>query len=269
MTMAVRWLLALGLIALSPAAAAAQPAASIGRPFLFSVSTPQRETRQASVFVDTGFGERSFDLVQGDEPEQRVGLQASLGHRLTLLARLGLSDSQSGVQASQQGELLYSVLEAPTRQASLALGLGVRHEAQGVTVLLGRVAAGRSAGPWRLDGNLLFEKPYAAVARDAVDLITTLGVARRITPAVHVGLELIGEDLEGFWEAEEAEGGARVLVGPSIRLAPPAARWQVSVAGGPVVHATRSRARSEAPRSLPDAGGRDGFAVRCGVSYGF
>jgi hypothetical protein len=261
-------LLALAVGLLRPDVAAAQPAPVADRPFLFSVSTPRSDTRQASVFIDTGVGERSFDLVQGEAPEHRIGLQASLGHRLTLMARLGVSDSRTGVQSSQQGELLYSVLHAPARQASLAIGLGVRHEAEGVNVVLGRVAAGRALGDWRVDGNALFEKPYAAV-RDAVDLITTFGVARRIAPAVHVGVELIGEDLEGFWEADEAEGGARILVGPSIRLAPPSARWQVSVAGGPVFHATRSAIRSDAPRSLPDGGGRDGYAVRCGVLYGF
>jgi hypothetical protein len=261
-------LLAFAVCCLEPAAAAAQSSAAADRPFLFSVSTPRSDTRQASVFVDTGIGERSFDLVQGEEPEHRIGLQASFGHRLTLVARLGVSDSRTGVQSSQQGELLYSVLHAPARQASLAIGLGVRHEAQGVNVLLGRVAAGQALGEWRLDGNALFEKPYAA-ERDAVDLITTFGVARRIAPAVHVGVELIGEDLEGFWEEDEAEGGARVLVGPSIRLAPTSARWQVSVAGGPVFHATRSTIRSDAPRSLPDGGGRDGYAIRCGLVYGF
>jgi hypothetical protein len=260
---------ALALLVSIAVPAAAQPVASADRPFLFSVSTARSDSRQASLFLDTGFGERAFDLVQGDAPEHRLGLQASLGHRLTLVARVGVADADhgGGVRSSQQGELLYSVIHAPARQASIAVGLGVRHEAQGVNVLLGRVAAGRGFGPWRLDGNALVEKPYAA-ARDAVDLITTLGVARRITPALHLGLELIGEDLEGFWEADEAEGGARVLIGPSIRLAPPSARWQVSVAGGPVLHATRSSRLSEAARTLPDAGGRDGFAIRCGLSYG-
>ena len=250
-----------------PALASAQSPAPQDRPFLFSISTAPDNARRASVFVDTGVGERSFDLVQGDRPEHRIGVQAALGHRLTLVARVGVSDSPGGARASQQGELLYSVVQAPERRTSLAIGLGVRHEAEGVNVLLGRVAAGRSMGGWRLDGNALFEKPYAA-ARDAVDLITSLGVARRVTPSVHVGVELIGEDLEGFWEEDEAEGGARVLMGPSIRVAPPSARWQVSVAGGPVFHATRSSGRSDAPRTLPDDG-RDGYAVRCGVTYGF
>jgi hypothetical protein len=257
----------LGLV-VSAAPADAQPAVSTAHAFLFSIAAPPSVARQASVYVDTGVGERAFDLVQGDEPEQRIGVQATLGSRLTLLARVGVAGDGSGVRASQQGEVLYSLLQSPARQASLAIGIGVRHEAHGVNVLLGRLAAGRAFQAWRLDGNALFEKPYAT-GRDAVDLITTFGVARQVRPSLAIGVELIGEDLEGFWEEDEAEGGARILVGPSIRFAPPSARWQVGLAGGPIVHATRSTVRSDATRSLPDSGGRDGYAIRCRVSYGF
>jgi hypothetical protein len=147
--------------------------------------------------------------------------------------------------------------------------MGIRHESSGVNVLLGRVVAGRSFDAWRLDGNALFEKPYAALGRDALDLITTVGVSRRLFPAVYAGAELIGEDLEGFWEADEAEGGARVLIGPSLRIAPTTKRWQVSVAGGPVIHATRSDRISEATRGLSMSNGRNGYAVRAALSYGF
>ena len=37
-----------------------------------------------------------------------------------------------------------------------------------------------------------------------------------LTPTTQIGLELLGEDLEGLWEREEAEGGARLLAGPSF-----------------------------------------------------
>jgi hypothetical protein len=115
---------------------------------------------------------------------------------------------------------LYSLLRAPSHQGSLAIGGGIRHEAHGTNVLLGRVAAGRQLfEAWRIDGNAVFEKPLST-DRDALDLVTTFGVARRLTSALHAGLEFIGEDLEGFWEVDEAEGGARLLIGPSVRIAP-------------------------------------------------
>ena len=115
---------------------------------------------------------------------------------------------------------------------------------------------------------MLFEKPFSA-ERDAVDLITTFGVARRVSSALHVGVEAIAEDLEGFWENAEAEGGARLLVGPSIRVAPHGRPWQLSVAGGPMVHATRSTRVGDAVRSLPASTGRNGYAARASLSYLF
>jgi hypothetical protein len=265
-----RFLAAVVLAGLSSTSAAAQDRSSPvqDRQFMFSVTTLPTELRRATVHLDSGFGERAFDLTDSDRPEQRFGIQAFLGSRMTLLARVGVSSDQRDMRSSQQGELLYSLAQAPSTQGSLAIGVGMRHESAGVNVLLGRVVAGRSFSAWRLDGNALFEKPYAT-GRDAVDLITTFGVSRRLLPAFSAGLELIGEDLEGFWEAEEAEGGARLLIGPSFRVAPPAARWQVSVAGGPIIHATRSRLSSDASRGLPSSSGNSGYAVRAALGYAF
>lgn len=241
------------------------PAAAQDRPFLFSISTPPSDEQHVTVHVDAGFGERPFDLVGGDRPEQRFGVQASLGNGLTVLGRVGISMDQGDTRTSQQGELLYNVARSPAHQGSVAIGLGMRHEVGGVNVLLGRVIAGRHFDAWRLDGNVVFEKPFST-NRDSVDVVTTFGVARRLTSAMHVGIEVIGEDLEGFWEADEAEGGARLLAGPSIRIAPRSARWQVSAAGGPVVHATRSPVISDATRSLPLTN-RDGYAIRASLTY--
>jgi hypothetical protein len=254
-----------------PITAAAQATPSItlqDRQFIYSVSTLPSDVRHATVNVEAGFGSGPFDITDADRPEQRFGVQADLGHRLSLLARVGVSSDERDVSSSQQGELLFRVLQAPAKQASVAVGLGMRHESMGANVLLGRVAAGRSFDDWRIDGNALFEKPYS-VDRDAVDLITTFGVSRRLWPAFSAGVELIGEDLEGFWEPNEAEGGARLLIGPSIRIAPPTKRWQVAVAGGPLLHATHSGRSSDALRGLPSSMSDSSYAVRASMSYGF
>jgi hypothetical protein len=96
-----------------------------------------------------------------------------------------------------------------------------------------------------------------------------MGVSRRLVPALYAGVEFIGEDLEGFWEAAETEGGARILVGPSIRIAPPNKRWQVSVAGGPMIHASQSGLASDAARGLAMSGSDNGYAVRAALSVEF
>ena len=80
---------------------------------------------------------------------------------------------------------------------------------------------------------------------------------------------MIGEDLEGFWERNEAEGGARLLMGPSVRFAPPSGHWQVSAAGGPIVYASRNSNTSDAARTVPAASSRDSFGFKTSLSYHF
>src|SRR5206468_7178468 len=109
----------------------------------------------------------------------------------------------------------------------------------GTDVLLARVVARREASVWRLHGDVVLQKPLSA-ARDGVDLMTTVGWAVRIADRVAVGIGGLAEDLEGFWDALEAEGGTRVLIGPSLHIAPAGRRWQLTATGGPIFHPTRS-----------------------------
>ena len=119
--------------------------------------------------------------------------------------------------------------------------------------MLVRMVAGRTTDTWRLQGNLLFQKPMSS-ERDAVNLITSAGVARRLPHGVSLGVEIIGEDLsEGFWEAEEAEGGARLLAGPSLHVSPGGHRWQLIATGGPMFHPSDTGRSSGAVRNLPDS----------------
>jgi hypothetical protein len=188
--------------------AAVTPAAAQERPFLFSVTTAPAGNPAVRLDYDVGVGERAFQSDTANRPEQRVGVQATY-RRLTLLARVGIAEVGSAYQSSQSGEVFYSML-GPKRGVTLAAGGGVLHEAGGVDVLLARVVAGRNAESWQLHGNVLFQKPMSS-DRDAVDLITSVGWSRRLSHCVSLGVEAIGEDLEGFWESEEAEGGARLL----------------------------------------------------------
>src|SRR4030095_7227437 len=168
------------IVLFASSGAAQNPEAPVqDRRFLFSVSTLPVERPRATVQVDSGFGERAFDVSDSDRPEQRLSVQAFLGHRLTFLGKVGVSTDESDLRSSQQGELMYSVVRMPKVEGSLAVGMGIRHEPSGVNVLLGRVDAGRAFNSLRIDGNALFEKPYAT-GRDAMDLITTMGVSRRL-----------------------------------------------------------------------------------------
>jgi len=241
-------------------------AAAQDRPFVFSLAT-STDTSKPQVVVDyeLGVGEQTFHESNEDGPEQRIGLQASAG-RWTLIGRFGVSPVGSSYRTSQEGEAWFSLLQPHTSAGtSLAVGGGMLHEASGVDVVQGRIVAGQDWTHWRLHGNVLFQHPLAS-GRDPVDLITSVGWARRVTPTVSLGIEALGEDLEGFWEPEEAEGGARMLVGPSLHVAPPGHKWHLSLAGGPTFHPTNSGRTSDALRDLPPITRTQGYAFR--MSFG-
>ena len=243
--------------------AVAVPAVAQERPFLLSIATASDARPAARIDYDLGIGERAFQSDIANQPEQRIGLQASRG-RLTFLARVGIAEVGSSYQSSQSGEALYSILR-PARDVALAAGGGVLHEAGGVNVLVARVVAGRNTDAWRLDGNLQFQKPMSS-ERDALDLITSVGWARKLSRGVSLGVEGIGEDLEGFWESEEREGGARLLAGPSLHIAPPAQRWQLTATGGPMFHPSDTGRASGAVRDLPPDTSRAGYAFKVSLS---
>jgi hypothetical protein len=253
------------ILACSALILAAAPAAAQERPFLFLTTTAEATKPAARFDYEVGVGESAFRSDVSNQPEQRFGVQASLG-RLTFLGRFGFSDVGSSYQSSQSAEALYSLLE-PGRRMALAAGGGVLHEAEGVNVLLARVIAGRNTEASRLYGNLVFQKPMAT-ERDAVDLITSVGWARKLSHGLSLGVEALGEDLEGFWDPQEAEGGARLLAGPSLHVSPAKARWQLTATGGPVFHPSDTGRVSSALRDLPPETKNTSYAFRVSLSIG-
>jgi len=103
--------------------------------------------------------------------------------------------------------------------------------------------------------------------RDAVDLITTFGWARKLASGIALGVEGLAEDLEGFWDPNEAEGGARLLVGPSLHVAPAGRSWQFNATGGPAFHPSDTGRTSGALRDLPPTAKRTGYAARVGLTF--
>lgn len=244
----------------------ASVASAQDRPFLFSITTASDTAKPAMrVDYDLGAGERAFQGRASNQPEQRIGVQASRG-RLTFIGRVGMVDSGSSYQSSQGGEVLFSLANSPNGPLAFAAGGGVQHESDGIDVLLARVTAGRERESWRLHGNLVLQKPLSS-ARDRADLVTTVGWARKLNRTLAIGVEGVGEDLEAFWDPAEAEGGARILVGPSLHVTPAGRKWQLTGTGGPTLHSSGTGRRSDALRDLPPASGRVGYVVRASLTY--
>jgi hypothetical protein len=56
--------------------------------------------------------------------------------------------------------------------------------------------------------------------RDNIDLISSFGYQHRLGSHLFIGIEALGQDLEDYWEPDEAEGGAKLMIGPSVNLLP-------------------------------------------------
>jgi hypothetical protein len=121
---------------------AATPAVAQERPFMFSIATAPQAKPAARFDIDVGIGEQVFHSDTENQPEERIGIQASHG-RLTLLARVGIAEVGSSYQSSQSGEALYAVL-GPSSPVSLAAGGGILHEPGGVNVWLATRTRGGS-----------------------------------------------------------------------------------------------------------------------------
>jgi hypothetical protein len=255
------------LFALAALIVAAPPAQAQVQPFVFTLTTlPAPGGARVGVRYDAGYAERTAPAFGYDGLEQRLAAQAALCAGFTLVAQAGIGVlGEGGAGGILEAELLKDVIGASS-PVRLALGGGIRREWTGDPTLLARASLGHAGRRSTLFGNLRLEKPFA-VERDAVDLITSLGWHYRFGRAVHLGVEALGEDLEGFWEPEEAEGGARLFVGPSLHWSPPEGKLYASLAGGPIVYATRSGRTSDAPRPLGASG--NGYTLRFSLGWVF
>jgi hypothetical protein len=234
-------------------------------PFLFSVTTLTPEDFKWSIDYSGSYGERVSGPFGYDGIGQQFAVKGYIGKQITLYANIALGLQSDNTASAQQVELIRNFLGGKKNQGlSLGVGLGVRRDYTNVKSMLSRVTLNYEATRWKAGGNLLFEKAFAN-NRDAIDVITSLGFHYRLAGNLYGGIEAVGEDLEGFWDEEEAEGGAKLLVGPSLNMTPQKSRLSFSLSGGPVFYGTQNqRTNPEAIRELPS---QSGLMVRARVLF--
>jgi len=252
-------LLLSALSILWPFAAAAQD-----RPFAFVSSPASWERNGALVFFEPAFADATPENVARDGFGSRMGFEARVARRVFLVGDVSFADSATGTSRTTfTTEALVDLLPDSTSGFHLAAGTGYRREETGASVWIGRLVGERRLSSTRLLGDLRFERAFAA-GRDSLDTIVTLAASRLLGKGFSFGAEVVGQDLEALWEPDEAEGGARVLAGPSLHWARPDHRLLATLAGGPVFRINSNNQTSPAPRSLGN-----GYAVRASVGYVF
>ena len=235
-------------------------------PFLFSTTTLTPEDLKWSMDYSSSYGERVSGPFGYDGIGQQLAVKGYLGNRFTCYANTSFGFS-SGAQvlSAQQAEIIRDLFGGKKSMGlRIGLGIGVQRDYVNVKSLLSRVTASFDAPRWKIGGNLLFEKAFAK-DRDDIDVISSLGFHYCLLGRLYGGMEAVGEDLEGFWEKDEAEGGAKLLIGPSLNMTSNNSRISFSISGGPVVYATHSPlSNMEAMRELPN---QPGLTIRARVVF--
>ncbi len=240
------------------------------QPFLYTVTTLNPAARQWSLNYSGGYGQNTVTPVGFNGVDQNIAVMGYLGSRITMLASMGVGFGNNGnVQTIQQAEFLKDFIGGKSVTGfRFGTSLGLRREFTSDVIALTRVNAAYETLGWKLGANVRFEKAFTA-DRDNLDVITTVGIQRRLSGQLFGGIEAVGQDLEGLWDTEEAEGGARILVGPSLNFVPVASRLSFALCVGPIIQATRSTLalNDSAVRDLPLV--NSGFTVKFNVGFRF
>lgn len=227
-----------GLLAVCGAATARGQA-----PFLFATQPPAIGARAVTA-LDAGYNVRAFEPVAGERLEPRAVAAIALSPSWSIQGQIGAASTlDHRTRVSDQFELMVTPIRVGA--ASFGSSLGLRHEYSGASVGLLRAVGARSTERSALAADVLIEHPFVS-GRDAVDIVTTVAASRALSNRVWLGVEAVGSDLEGFWDSEEAEGGATLLVGPTL-AASLTERWRLVVGGGAVLRATTDRALATSP----------------------
>lgn len=239
------------------------------QPFLFSVNTLTSENQKWNIHYSGSYGERASGQFGYDGLGQQFGVKGYLGNRFTLYATASVGFANGGgISSAQQAEVIRDLIGGKEAFGfRLGAGLGLSRDWSNTGSAISRITASFDELNWRLVGNLRFEKAFDKT-RDKLDFISGLGFQHQITNGFYLGFEALGQDLEGFWEKDEAEGGAKVMIGPSVNLSPSHSKLSFSLSGGPVFYATRSSVvPSEAIREIGSVASGNGYTIRALVNF--
>jgi len=243
-----------------------QERTGISSPFLYSETILTLEDQPWSVNYLSSYGERVEGQFGYDGVEQYFSVKGSFAKNYTLLARTSFGFSNVGEEmvSAQQVEVLRDII---TKKNFIGLrlgaGLGIGLDYSNTKLLLSRIVISLKELKWSATGNIFFEKALAS-DRDAIDVIMSGGIHYQFSRSFLGGIEAVCEDVEGFWDENEAEGGAKLFIGPTLNYSPVKSRLSFSLSGGPVIYATSNQNMSAAVRELPS---ENGLTVRAKVTY--
>lgn len=157
-------------------------------------------------------------------------------------------------------ELNWLALNQHDHQVDLHLGVGYLYDYRGDNVPRVRAALGRSFGRFDMLLGGVIELPTGA-NRDEADVMLSLAGSYSVTDWYRQGLEFCAEDVEGLWDPQESEGGAKFLLGPTAYFKV-FENFEIKVNAAMVYAYLRNQ-------MAPALGGEVGFMGRLVLGYSF
>jgi len=241
---------------------------SQSQPFLYTMNGLNPAAQHWSLNYSGGYGQYTVTPLGFDGVDQNIGVKGYLGNRFTILTNIGIGFGRGNTQTYQQAEVFKDFIGGKNPTGfRFGTSLGVIREFSNDIVILSRFNAAYENLAWKFAANARLEKAFAT-GRDGYDMISSFGILRRINGQLFGGVEAVGQDLEGLWETDEAEGGAKVLIGPSLNFVPISSRLSFSLNAGPILYVTHSTISpyDSAVRELPL---NNGFTVKFNVGFNF
>ena len=254
------WMFLGWALAAAPAAAE-EPFLAARNVYLYD-HAGQGQAGAAMVELETAVGTREARPFGEDGVMTGVRGRFGLHDRVTLEAFAG---SVLDEAAAGSVDVYVGVLDDAAAGVDLTLGAGHFYDFQHVHTPRLHASLGKRFGAFHLALPVDLALPVTTAgdpARDAIDVSVGLVGSWGPSSAVRIGLEMLAEDLEGFWEAEEAEGGAKGVVGPTFWVAP-GGGWRLKLNAAGVIPASRNTPGPGVPDASP------GFLGRLNLGYVF
>lgn len=149
-------------------------------------------------------------------------VEAGLHPRVALFANGLLAPPRAGETRARDaggGGVRVLLTDPESRGFRLALSAAYLRDFQQVSAVSGSAEASFDIHRLRLASMVHTEHAFAA-ARDSVDLYVVGGASYRVLDSLRVGAEYVGQELEGAWQPDEAEGGLRHFAAATLAWAP-------------------------------------------------
>jgi hypothetical protein len=212
--------------ALALLALACAPAYADWRPFVFSLDGQTLRAREGAIESGLGYNGLTDSKTAQLSDERSIDgwLRAAVGvtDRVELAGELSLGEvpGRGFGLGDGRAELRVRVLDPrPRFPVAVALSAGYQTDPRLHNAIESTAAISTEIGRFALVFNLRAAH-YFAGGRDPIDVWVTAGASVRATSWLRAGVEYVGEELEGAFDAEEADigRGGRHYVGPSTAV---------------------------------------------------